>query len=292
MVRSMTGFGKGSYTDENVKLEIEIKSVNNKYLDINVHCPKKFNAFEALVRNTVKSRIFRGKVDVYINFREFNKGSGSIVFNETLAREYVEKLRTITQIDGVSPEINAVSVASFSDVITIDEEEADDEYISRILTDTLETVIDRFMEARCKEGEHLRQNILEKLEELSAIANEIEEHEPEIMEEHRARLKAKLDELVDEYSVDENRVIAEMVVYSDKICTDEETVRLKSHIEKVKSTFEEEGSIGRKLDFLAQELNREANTILSKAGDLITSDMGIELKTGIEKIREQIQNVE
>ena len=292
MVRSMTGFGKGSYVDDNIKLEVEIKSVNNKYLDINVHCPKKLNAFDALVRNVIKSRVFRGKVDVYINYNEFGRDSGSLMFNEALARQYAEILRAISTIEGVGSEINPVSVGAFPDVITAEDADPDEDYVSKILAGTLETVLDKFIEARGREGAHLKENILEKLDELAAIADSIDKHEPEIMEAHRTRLREKLDELIEEFSVDENRVIAEMVIYSDKICTDEEVVRLKSHIGKVRDTLEEEGSIGRKLDFLAQELNREANTILSKAGDLITSDMGIALKTGIEKIREQIQNIE
>lgn len=292
MVKSMTGFGRAEIANEDIKLQVEIKSVNNRYLDFNIRAPRKFNALESKIRNLLSASIARGKVDVFINYKEYSSGAAVIHFNNELAGEYLGKLRTISELDGVNDSICPKDIATFPDVITTEEAAVDDDELWKMLESLLKDALGEFMDARVKEGEFLKANILEKLDVLKKGAETIEEHEPEIMEAYRAKLRAKLDEVLQDTQIDESRIVSEMVIYSDKICTDEETVRLKSHVEKMRDLLDSDESIGRNLDFLAQEMNREANTILSKSGDLITSDVALSLKTGIEKIREQIQNIE
>ncbi len=292
MVKSMTGFGKAEIANEDLKLQVEIKSVNNRYLDFNIRSPRKFNGLEAKIRNLLSSQIARGKVDVFIVYKEYSAEAGAVRLNRTLAGEYIDRLREISNFDGVSDNIKPKDIALFPDVITVEEEQVDEEELWKLLEGLLKDALREFMDARVKEGEFLKANIIEKLDVLKREVSLIEEHEPEIMEAYKAKLRSKLDEVLQDTQIDESRVVSEMVIYSDKICTDEETVRLKSHVEKMRDLLESDESIGRNLDFLAQEMNREANTILSKSGDLITSDVALSLKSGIEKIREQIQNIE
>ena len=292
MVKSMTGFGKAEIANEDLKLQVEIKSVNNRYLDFNIRSPRKFNGLEAKIRNLLSSQIARGKVDVFIVYKEYSAEAGAVRLNRTLAGEYIDRLREISNFDGVSDNIKPKDIALFPDVITVEEEQVDEEELWKLLEGLLKDALREFMDARVKEGEFLKANIIEKLDVLQREVSLIEEHEPEIMEAYKAKLRSKLDEVLQDTQIDESRVVSEMVIYSDKICTDEETVRLKSHVEKMRDLLESDESIGRNLDFLAQEMNREANTILSKSGDLITSDVALSLKSGIEKIREQIQNIE
>ena len=292
MVKSMTGFGKAEIANEDLKLQVEIKSVNNRYLDFNIRSSRKFNGLEAKIRNLLSSQIARGKVDVFIVYKEYSAEAGAVRLNRTLAGEYIDRLREISNFDGVSDNIKPKDIALFPDVITVEEEQVDEEELWKLLEGLLKYALREFMDARVKEGEFLKANIIEKLDVLKREVSLIEEHEPEIMEAYKAKLRSKLDEVLQDTQIDESRVVSEMVIYSDKICTDEETVRLKSHVEKMRDLLESDESIGRNLDFLAQEMNREANTILSKSGDLITSDVALSLKSGIEKIREQIQNIE
>ena len=292
MVKSMTGFGKAEIANEDLKLQVEIKSVNNRYLDFNIRSPRKFNGLEAKIRNLLSSQIARGKVDVFIVYKEYSAEAGAVRLNRTLAGEYIDRLREISNFDGVSDNIKPKDIALFPDVITVEEEQVDEEELWKLLEGLLKDALREFMDARVKEGEFLKANIIEKLDVLKREVSLIEEHEPEIMEAYKAKLRSKLDEVLQDTQIDESRVVSEMVIYSDKICTDEETVRLKSHVEKMRDLLESDESIGRNLDFLAQEMNREANTILSKSGDLVTSDVALSLKSGIEKIREQIQNIE
>ena len=292
MVRSMTGFGRAEISNDNEKYTVEIKSVNNRYLDFNIRMPKKFNSFEAKIRNLLQERITRGKVDVYISSKSYTDEAMEIRFNEDLAREYLGCLKIIADMDGVNSGVSARDIATFPDVITMEEKKVDESLLWEKLSSLLGEALDSFIEARELEGSHLRANIIEKLDILENSTRQIAEHEPEIMAQYRTRLRERLNEILEDSNIDETRVAQELVIYSDKICTDEETVRLLSHIDKMRKMLDSEGSIGRNLDFLTQEMNREANTILSKAGDVITADTAIILKTEIEKIREQIQNIE
>ena len=292
MVKSMTGFGHAEAVSEKRKLTVEMKSVNNRYLDVNIRMPKKFSAFEAQIRNVLKKYVSRGKVDVFISEETFAEGAGEVVLNTALARQYMEACNSISSELGIDGQVKITDIARFPDVITVREPETDEDELWAEIESVVRACAEKFNAARIAEGERLRADMTAKLHQMESNVAYIEEHEPQIMADYRARLMKKLSDILEDRTIDENQLATALIIYSDKICTDEETVRLKSHIIQMIDELGKDESVGRKLDFLAQEMNREANTILSKANDLETSNIGVELKTEIEKIREQVQNVE
>ena len=292
MVKSMTGFGHAEAVSEKRKLTVEMKSVNNRYLDVNVRMPKKFSAFEAQVRNVLKEYVSRGKVDVFISEETFAEGAGEVVLNTALAKQYMDACNSLGNELGIDGQVKITDIARFPDVITVREPETDEDELWAEIEAVVRASAEKFNAARIAEGERLRADMTAKLHQMERNVAYIEEHEPQIMADYRARLMKKLSDILEDRTIDENQLATALIIYSDKICTDEETVRLKSHIIQMIDELGKDESVGRKLDFLAQEMNRESNTILSKAGDLATSNVGIELKTEVEKIREQIQNIE
>ncbi len=293
MIQSMTGFGRSEIMDGERKFLVEIKGVNHRYLDINIRMPRQLNFLETNVRNLLKERLQRGKVDLYISYEDLSEDKGALRYNEALAGEYLDYLKKIGETFHLEDDIRVSTLSRYPEVITMEDTEIDEEEVWNGLKKALDQALDQFIQSRISEGENLRSDILGKLDEMSRDVDYIKEREPQVVDEYREKLRAKVGELLEDDQIDESRLAAEVVLYADKICTDEEVVRLTSHIEHMKETLESDGEgIGRKLDFITQEMNREANTILSKANDLATSDAGIDLKTGIEKIREQIQNIE
>lgn len=292
MVKSMTGFGHAESVSEKRKLTVEMKSVNNRYLDVNIRMPKKFSAFEAQIRNVLKEYVSRGKVDVFITEETFAEGVGEVVLNTALARQYMDACNSISSELGIDGQVKITDIARFPEVITVREPETDEDELWAEINEVVRACAEKFNAARVTEGERLRADMTAKLQQMKSNVAYIEEHEPQIMADYRARLMKKLSDILEDRTIDESQLATALIVYSDKICTDEETVRLKSHITQMIDELGKDESVGRKLDFLAQEMNRESNTILSKAGDLATSNVGIELKTEVEKIREQIQNIE
>ena len=292
MVKSMTGFGHAEAVSEKRKLTVEMKSVNNRYLDVNIRMPKKFSAFEAQIRNVLKEYVSRGKVDVFISEETFAEGAGEVVLNTALAKQYMAACNSISSELGIDGQVKITDIARFPDVITVREPETDEDELWAEIESVVRACAEKFNAARIAEGERLRADMTAKLHQMERNVAYIEEHEPQIMADYRARLMKKLSDILEDRTIDENQLATALIIYSDKICTDEETVRLKSHIIQMIDELGKDESVGRKLDFLAQEMNRESNTILSKAGDLATSNVGIELKTEVEKIREQIQNIE
>ena len=292
MIKSMTGFGRAEAVNELRKITVEMKSVNNRYFDCNIRLPKKYSAFEADVRGILKEYVSRGKVDVFVTEETYAESSSEPVLSEALAAKYADILKEITNIAGVSQEIRACDIARFPDVITLRQTPVDEDELKSQLVSAVRSACEKFDEARITEGKRLHDDIISKLSGMKANVDEIIAREPEILADYRKRLSDKIEEILGDRTIDEGQLAAAVVIYTDKICTDEETVRLKSHIEQVALEIEKKESVGRKLDFLAQEMNRESNTILSKAGDLATSNLGIALKTDVEKIREQIQNIE
>jgi uncharacterized protein (TIGR00255 family) len=288
----MTGFGHAEAVSEKRKLTVEMKSVNNRYLDVNIRMPKKFSAFEAQIRNVLKEYVSRGKVDVFISEETFAEGAGEVVLNTALAKQYMDACNSISNELGIDGQVKITDIARFPDVITVREPETDEDELWAEIEEVVRACAEKFNAARIAEGERLRADLTEKLHQMESNVAYIEEHEPQIMADYRARLMKKLSDILEDRTIDENQLATALIIYSDKICTDEETVRLKSHIIQMIDELGKDESVGRKLDFLAQEMNRESNTILSKAGDLATSNVGIELKTEVEKIREQIQNIE
>ena len=292
MIKSMTGFGRAEAVNELRKITVEMKSVNNRYFDCNIRLPKKYSAFEADVRGILKEYVSRGKVDVFITEETYAESNSEPVLSEALAAKYADILKEITGIAGISEEIRACDIARFPDVITLRQTPVDEDELKSQLMTAVRSACEKFDEARIAEGKRLHDDIISKLSGMKANVDEIIAREPEILADYRKRLSDKIEEILGDRTIDEGQLAAAVVIYTDKICTDEETVRLKSHIEQVALEIEKKESVGRKLDFLAQEMNRESNTILSKAGDLATSNLGIALKTDVEKIREQIQNIE
>lgn len=292
MIRSMTGFGRCELSDNNRKITVEIKSVNHRYLDLNIKLPKKLNYFEAEIRNQLKRYAQRGKLDVFISYEDFSGPALTVQYNPEIAREYLQCLRNMEQEFGLANDISASTLSRYPEVFTMHEQTPDEDEILHMLEKAVDGACEGFVETRMREGTNLRHNLEEKLNGMAENVRKVEERAPKIMEEYRRKLDEHIREILSDRQIDENRLATEIVLYADKICTDEETVRLKSHIESMLEALDTDDGIGRKMDFIAQEMNREANTILSKANDLETADIAIDLKTEIEKIREQIQNIE
>ena len=292
MIKSMTGFGRCEVQKDSRKFTVELKSVNHRYLDVNIRMPKKLNFFETAIRTLLKSYANRGKVDIFITYEDLSQAQVSVKYNAALAAEYMKYLRQMEEDFGLENDVRVSTLSRYPEVFTMEEQSEDEEELWNGLKEALEGAFTQFVETRKTEGENLKKDILSKLDLLSEQIGFIEERSPKIVAEYRAKLEDKMKELLADTQIDESRIAAEVILFADKICTDEEVVRLKSHISHMRNTLEEQDEIGRKLDFIAQEMNREANTILSKANDIEVSDRAISLKTEIEKIREQIQNIE
>jgi len=293
MVKSMTGYGQAKSEGASV-FTAEVKSVNNRYLDISVKLPRKYLALEGDVRNCVKEHVGRGKVDVFINVDEEDASGEEVAVNEALAAKYAEAIRRAGRAAGCEEErpFTAFQIATLPEVMDFKEAPVDEEAVRAVLIPCVEAALSRFNEARAAEGEKLKDDMLLKLDELSGCVGRVIEEEPKIVAAYREKLLSKVNEILADRTADDTAVAAACASYADKISTDEESVRLKSHIDQMRQILSEGGSVGRKLDFMAQEMNREANTTLSKAGSLVTADTGIAMKTIIEKLREQIQNLE
>lgn len=292
MIKSMTGFGRCEVANEKRKFTVEMKSVNHRYFDVNIKMPKKLNFFESTIRNLLKEYIERGKVDVFISYEDYSEDNFALKYNATLAAEYLKHLRDMAEQFGLDDDIRVSTLSRYPEVLTMEEQGIDEKELWADLETALRGACTQFVESRIREGENLRKDLCDKLDTMLGYVDFIEAKYPVIMSDYRTRLENKVQELLGDRQIDEGRIATEIVIYSDKICVDEETVRLRSHIQSVKDTLNQGGGIGRKLDFIAQEMNREANTILSKANNLEIADTGINLKTDIEKVREQIQNIE
>lgn len=292
MIKSMTGFGRAEYADANRKFTVEIKSVNHRYLDMAIKMPKKLNYFEAAIRNELKNYIQRGKVDVFISYEDYTENNVGIKYNKDVAAEYLKYLKQMSEEFELDCDVRVSTLSRYPEVFYMEEVDVDEDEIWAGLQKALCGAAEKFVDARLKEGENLKNDLIDKLDDMLKHVEYIKERAPEIIAEYKKGLEDKVKELLQDTKVDEGRLLMEVTIFADKVCIDEEIVRLTSHIETAKKSLIEGGSIGRKLDFIAQEMNREANTILSKANDLATSDHAIELKTEIEKVREQIQNIE
>ena len=292
MIKSMTGFGRCEIQKDSRKFTVELKSVNHRYLDVNIRMPKKLNFFETAIRTLLKSYANRGKVDIFITYEDLSQTQVSVKYNAALAAEYLKYLKQMEEEFGLENDVRVSTLSRYPEVFTMEEQSEDEEELWNGLKEALVGAFTQFVETRKTEGENLKKDILSKLDLLSEQIGFIEERSPQIVAEYREKLEDKMKELLADTQIEESRIAAEVILFADKICTDEEVVRLKSHINHMRNTLEEQDEIGRKLDFIAQEMNREANTILSKANDIEVSDRAISLKTEIEKIREQIQNIE
>ena len=291
-IYSMTGFGRAEVQDERRKISVELKSVNHRFLELNVKAPKKFSVFESKIRTLIKEYAQRGKIDIFITYEDFTEGNATLEYHPELAKQYLHYAEEMERSFSIPNDLTVSKLMNLPDVLTMEEQEMDEDELWKDLEKVIRDAAESFQTSRNLEGENLRTDLLAKLDELAVHVDKVIEREPQIIAEYRKRLEDKTKELLEDSQIEESRIAAEVVLFADKICTDEETVRLKSHIGTMRDTLAVGRGIGRKLDFLAQEMNREANTILSKANDLETSNTGVDLKTGIEKIREQVQNVE
>lgn len=292
MIKSMTGFGRSEISEGQRRIVVEMKSVNHRYLEAGIKMPKKLNAFEARIRELLKKYAQRGKIDIFITYEDLTENKVSLKYNGELAAEYMNIFSKMAEQFSLNNDVTIGSLSRYPEVITMEEATIDEEELWHFIEKAVRQACEQFVNARILEGENLKKDILEKLNNMENLVSFIEERSPEIMKEYRTKLQNKVTELLGETMIDESRIATEVVIYADKICVDEETVRLRSHIAQAKKCLEEEGGIGRKMDFIAQEMNREANTILSKANDIDISNKAIDLKTEIEKVREQIQNIE
>lgn len=292
MIKSMTGFGRCEIADKERKITVEMKAVNHRYLDVNIKMPKKLNFFESSIRTLLKEYIQRGKVDIFITYEDYTENNVILKYNQELAAEYVKYIRQMAEDFSLNNDLQACTLSRHPEVLTMEEQTVDEDALWATLEKAIRGAAEQFVETRIKEGNNLRDDLMQKLDGMIQYVDEIEKRSPEIIAEYRQKLQDKVNELLNDTQIEESRLATEVTLFADKICTDEETVRLKSHILATKETLSQGGSIGRKLDFIAQEMNREANTILSKANDLTVSDIAINLKTDIEKVREQIQNIE
>ncbi|MBQ8230941.1 MAG: YicC family protein [Lachnospiraceae bacterium] len=292
MIKSMTGFGRSEVAENNRKFTVEMKSVNHRYLDVNIKMPKKLNFFESSIRTELKKYISRGKVDIFITYEDFSESNTTVRYNRDVAAEYLKYLDQMAEEFQLDNDVRVSTLSKYPEVFTMEEQTMDEEELWKSLQKAVDEAAEGFVQTRVVEGEHLRDDLIEKLDGMLKLVDFITERSPQILEEYHTRLVEKVKDLLGDTQIDEGRLLTEVAIMADRVCVDEELVRLKSHIETTKNTLIEGGSIGRKLDFIAQEMNREANTILSKANDLAVSNCAIELKTEIEKVREQIQNIE
>ena len=254
--------------------------------------PKKLNVFEARIRDVIKKYASRGKIDVFITYEDSSENNVNIKYNAAVAKEYMDIFRQMEEEFAIRNDITVGALSRYPEVITMEEAKEDEEELWNFIQDAVKEACEGFVKTRITEGENLKNDLLHKLDHMEELVGFIEERSPQIVSEYRKKLETKMAEVLADTSIDENRIAAEVILYADKICVDEETVRLRSHIAHARQCLSEDGGIGRKLDFIAQEMNREANTTLSKANDIEISNAAIDLKTEIEKVREQIQNIE
>ena len=292
MIKSMTGFGRCEISDESHRVAVEMKSVNHRYLDLTIKMPKKLNFFEAAIRGELKNYIQRGKVDLFINYEDLTESNVCVKYNRELASEYMMYLNKMAEDFALENDIRVSALSRYPEVLSMEEQTIDEEELWQLLEEAVRGAAEGFVETRVKEGENLKNDLIGKLDGMLTHVDYITERSPLIIAEYKHKLRDKVRDLLEDANVDESRLLMEVTIFADKVCVDEELVRLRSHIETTKENLLQGGSIGRKLDFIAQEMNREANTILSKTSDLEISNHAIELKTEIEKVREQIQNIE
>ena len=294
MARSMTGFGRAETEKDGRRISVEIRAVNHRYLDLSIRLPRTLAPFEGKLRSLLKEYMERGKTDVYVSFEDLSEKGVNVTYNKALAGKYLSYMKEMSKDFSLEEDIRVSTLARFPDVLVASQDEEDEDILWSMLEETARLASANFVECREKEGANLKADLDAKLDDMLEKVEVIEKRSPEILKAYEERLRAKIEELLKDSSAlaDEGRIITEVGIYADKICTDEEVVRLKSHIKAVKAELDKKEAVGRKLDFLAQEMNREANTTLSKANDLELSNTAIGLKNDIEKIREQIQNIE
>lgn len=292
MIKSMTGYGKSEQTIDSLNVTVEIKSVNHRYFEFSARVPREYGFLEEKLKKYCNSLITRGKVECYVSVEDLEEREMEVNVNETLAAGYVKALKELSERFGLKDDISSVTLSRYPDVITLHKASEDEERIWNAVKTVAETAVSKFIEMRETEGSKLRGDILSRADYIIECIEFIEGRSPETVREYNEKLKQRMKELLGDAAVDEQRLLNEAAIYADKIAVDEETVRLRSHISQLRDFMNSSEAIGRKLDFLVQEINREANTIGSKAQDVDIAKKVIAIKAEVEKIREQVQNIE
>ena len=295
MIKSMTGYGRARRELHKRDITVEVRSVNNRYLDCTVKMPRAYISAEDALKGRIQALVARGKVDVFVTVVSAGDKSVTVTVNEPLAKAYLEALYQLSQLDErkqLQEDCTITELARFPDVLTAEKGEEDLEELKEQLLAVLEEAVDDFSAMRTREGDKLRDDILSRAGRIEELVAMVEERSPGIVADYRARLSAKMAEVLQNTQIDESRILTEAAIYADKVAVDEETVRLKSHLSQLRQMLSQGGAVGRKLDFLIQEFNREANTIGSKCNDIETTRYVVDIKAEIEKIREQVQNIE
>ncbi len=292
MIKSMTGFGRGECIIDNRSMVIEMKSVNHRYCDINIRMPRKLIYLENKLKGMIKKELTRGKIDVFITYQDNSEKSSSIVYNASLAEQYMGYFDKIASQFSIENDLNVSSLSRYPEVLKLEEQDDDEDVLQELVMTAMQEAITKISETRLTEGQLLKVDLKAKLTEMLTYVDELKEISPAVIEDYRVKLETRIAEMMDQTLLDKDRLALEVAVFADKSCVDEEIVRLESHITHMRDTLDANESVGRKLDFISQEMNREANTVLSKANNINVANQGIDLKTLIEKVREQIQNIE
>lgn len=295
MIRSMTGYGRGEGVYEGVSITIELRSVNNRYLDCCIKMPRSYIFAEDALKERIQSKVARGKVDVFVNIVHTGGEALSVTVNEELAKGYIDALWRLYELgngQNVKKDYSAMDLARFPDVLMVEKREEDLDSMKAQLLEVLDRAVEDFNDMRAREGQKLAEDILSRADTIEALTAMVETQSPKTVSEYRAKLEAKMQEVLQNVQIDQSRLLTEAAIFADKVAVDEETVRLRSHLSQLRDMLSQGGAVGRKLDFLIQEFNREANTIGSKCSDIEITKTVVNIKAEIEKIREQIQNIE
>ena len=292
MIKSMTGYGRAQGSFSGGDITAEIKSVNNRYLDCGVKLPRGYAYLEEGIKSQVQKSISRGKVDVFITINSVGADNVKISVNEPVAKGYLAAMRQLVEQYGIQDDISVSAISRFSDVFIVEKQEQDENEVKSAISGVVAEALAAFDAMRTREGEALKTDLLQKAEGILTLVSKVEERSPVTVKAYRERLTTKMQEVLEDRQIDEARIIQEAAIYADKVAVDEETVRLRSHVDQFQNMLSEGGVIGRKLDFLMQEMNREANTIGSKGNDVEQARNVVNIKSELEKIREQIQNIE
>lgn len=292
MAKSMTGYGRYEYQDKDMSMTVELKSVNHRYCDVYIRMPRQLSCFEDRIRSLITGSVSRGKVDVFVNWEAHGEGAKEVILNEDLARAYFDAMAKLAGNLGLRDEISVSTLARFPEIMRVENKEEDEESIWSVMQGVVRSAVEKLVSMRETEGEKLRNSLLDICMKIESYLTQLEERAPMVVVEYKEKLLSRLEQLLESKPVDEMRIAMEVAVFADKCCIDEELVRLKSHVGQFRHIIKMDGPIGKKLDFLIQEMNREVNTIGSKANDLEITKLVVELKSEIEKVREQVQNIE
>ena len=292
MIKSMTGFGRASAELDGYVITVELKSVNHRYFEFSSRIPRQYGFLDEKIKSYINSKVSRGKVDCFIGIEALNTEAAEVVVNNTLAQAYVKALKELEEKYELKADYGVNAVSRFPDVLVTKKAEEDEEALWIKVKSVADEAIEKFVAMRLREGEKMRDDVLSRAETILSSVEYIEKRSPETVKEYNDKLIERVHELIGDVSLDEARIIQEVAIYADKVAVAEETVRLRSHIDQLKSFLDSDEPVGRKTDFLVQEMNREINTIGSKANDVENARRGVDVKAEIEKIREQIQNIE